>query len=259
MHRGVRNADFSLALIHHPINWFVPYEDPKLWRTFEDDFAFLLHGHEHQGWVQQQRNGHVRVAASACYETSENENGYNFVRVDLDQKVAEVFLRRFDSIGRGWIQNVVHGHTNRDGVWRLEQICVAPSGGPAFAPTTIVPTTCAIEFTTAREFSLSEIENLLKILTTTFGIDRLEIEVTRMWKGSTNMRVEGSERILAPIISRIHDDDGLLARFAHETALTRLVWECDGVRQEFDMDEKPNIKDEPIAVDVSGKSLKRST
>ena len=78
------NADFSIALIHHPANWFVPREDPNVQRLLEHNFEFVLHGHEHQEWVRtDSKTGHSTIWAGACYEQSEKHNGFNMVQPDL--------------------------------------------------------------------------------------------------------------------------------------------------------------------------------
>jgi len=73
-------ADFSIALIHHPGNWFVAKEDPNVQRLLERTFQFLLHGHEHQEWVKTDaKTGHTTIWAGPCYDHSERKNGFNIV------------------------------------------------------------------------------------------------------------------------------------------------------------------------------------
>ncbi len=87
----------------------------------EREFDFHLHGHEHQGWVNQGASGHTRIAASACYDRSDSENGYNFVRIDLETGQGEVWLRRYDSEGGGWTPRIIAGKTNNDGRQLLQR------------------------------------------------------------------------------------------------------------------------------------------
>ncbi|MGH8499801.1 MAG: hypothetical protein ACRERV_13500 [Methylococcales bacterium] len=94
---------------------------------FTGDAAFgnipiLLHGHEHLGWVDAKAEGHVRVAAAACYERSGHRNGYNFVRLNLDTDQSEVWLRKYDADGGGWIPRAVAGKTDDSGLWLLNPI-----------------------------------------------------------------------------------------------------------------------------------------
>lgn len=115
-----QKTDLSLALIHHPPGWFVEQEDALIRSQMERDFDFFLHGHEHQGWVNAVNGNHVRIAAAACYERSDQENGYNFVRLNLESGEMEVWLRKYDSSGGGWIPRVIANNTNDHGLWLIK-------------------------------------------------------------------------------------------------------------------------------------------
>ncbi|MDD5323323.1 MAG: hypothetical protein PHD43_22465 [Methylococcales bacterium] len=117
-----QNADLKLALIHHPPGWFVEQEDSKMRNQMERDFDFFLHGHEHQGWVNAGIDGHVRIAAAACYERADQVNGYNFVRLNLETGEAEIWLRKFDGDGGGWIPRIIARRTTNDGLWLLKDL-----------------------------------------------------------------------------------------------------------------------------------------
>lgn len=117
----LRDVDFRIALIHHPASWFNEHEDPAIARIVARDFRFCLHGHEHQGWINDWPNEHTRIASAACYESSGEENGYNFVHLNLDEGNGQVWLRRYDADGGGWIPRVIKGKTDNDGKWRLLQ------------------------------------------------------------------------------------------------------------------------------------------
>lgn len=121
LYKEIQKAHFTIALTHHPFNWFTEYEDPQLLRVLENTFQFHLHGHEHQGWVNISPS-HVRIAAGACYESSTQENGYSVVRLFPYEGRGEVFLRRYDKDGGGWIPRIVHGKTDNDGRWPLENL-----------------------------------------------------------------------------------------------------------------------------------------
>lgn len=119
-----QQADLKIALIHHPPGWFVEQEDSMMRVQMERDFDFFLHGHEHQGWVNAINNHHVRIAAAACYERADQENGYNFVRLNLETGDMEIWLRKFDGHGGGWIPRVISGKTNNDGLWLIHNVLV---------------------------------------------------------------------------------------------------------------------------------------
>jgi tetratricopeptide (TPR) repeat protein/predicted MPP superfamily phosphohydrolase len=115
----LENVDLSILLMHHPTSWLVEAEEPDYTRFIEMRFDFYLHGHEHRDWVTQQESGHVRVAAGACYDRSDRENGYNFVRLNLLTREGEVWLRKYDRTTDCWMQRIVPGRTTPLGMWPL--------------------------------------------------------------------------------------------------------------------------------------------
>ncbi len=121
LRQQLAGADFSIALLHHPPDWLGEYETPDFGRGLEQDFRFLLHGHEHRAWVLATQSGYAVIAAGACYESSESENnGYNVVRLDLAAGRGEVWLRRFEASGGAWIPRYVPNQTDARGVWPLQ-------------------------------------------------------------------------------------------------------------------------------------------
>ncbi len=121
LRRKLRQTDFSIALMHHAPDWLVEYETPDFGRGLEQDFQFLLHGHEHRAWVLSTAEGYTVVAAGACYEWSRSKrNGYNLVRLDPETGTGEVWLRCYDSTGGGWIPRIIARKTNQHGVWPLK-------------------------------------------------------------------------------------------------------------------------------------------
>ncbi len=114
-------VDFEFALIHHPSNWFTVHEDPAAKLHLRKEFAVLLHGHEHQEWVEPDCDGRLVLSASACYESSWMANGYSFGQIDLDSQQGSVRLRQWDSTGRGWIPRNIADKTE-DGLWPLPHL-----------------------------------------------------------------------------------------------------------------------------------------
>ncbi|MEK7996799.1 MAG: NACHT domain-containing protein [Planctomycetota bacterium] len=109
-----------IGLIHHPFNWLVPTEQLIFRRMIQNSFSFLLHGHEHDIWVDQS-DRHVCISADACYFRSREKNGYNLVRLKCQADQGEVFLRMFDPKGEGWVPCVVADRAP-EGRWPLERI-----------------------------------------------------------------------------------------------------------------------------------------
>lgn len=117
MRGSLKSSELSVILIHHPPNWFVEQEDPGVARMIESEHNFLLHGHEHLGWIDE-KDGHIRIATAACYaKGSQEESGYNFVRLNLDSGTGQATLRKFDSEGGAWIPRVIAKKTDDRGIW----------------------------------------------------------------------------------------------------------------------------------------------
>jgi predicted MPP superfamily phosphohydrolase len=114
--------DMKIALLHHPTNWLVPEENPSFGRLLEREFNFVLHGHEHQDCVRTDAStGHSIISAGACHEWSESKNnGYNFVRLNLETGTGEVWLRQYDSTGGGWVSRGIAKRTDDRGCCALD-------------------------------------------------------------------------------------------------------------------------------------------
>lgn len=116
----LRDSHLTVLLMHHPVNWLTDYEDPVVNPLIENRFDFFLHGHEHDVWVDEKPNGHTRIAAAACYDRSDKENGYNIVQLDLDTGKGTVWLREYDRKGGAWKPRIVPQRTDNEGRWSLE-------------------------------------------------------------------------------------------------------------------------------------------
>lgn len=116
----IKKADVSIALMHHPFNWFVEYEDPEFGRLLENHFNFFLHGHEHLGWVDQKPQ-HTRIAASSCYDRTGRDNGYNIVRLDTKNKKCDIWLRCYDRQGDGWVHRPISKYAE-NGIWSIKKL-----------------------------------------------------------------------------------------------------------------------------------------
>jgi predicted MPP superfamily phosphohydrolase len=115
------NCDLKIALVHHPDSWLHQYED-KLFQDLSTQFHFVLHGHEHEQWVDPASPGkgpvrHVRVAAAALYDRSDLPNGYSIVQWDSESDTSIVYLREYVRIGRGWRGREIPNVTDERGRW----------------------------------------------------------------------------------------------------------------------------------------------
>jgi len=115
-YNSIKDAMFSISLIHHPPNWFTEFEDVEIKKHLERMFTFCLHGHEHQDWVTV-IDQHVKISSGALYNGHRNENVYNFVRLYPEEYKGEIFLRTYNN--GFWIPYLIGGKTNNNGIINL--------------------------------------------------------------------------------------------------------------------------------------------
>ncbi|WP_047487104.1 metallophosphoesterase [Terriglobus sp. TAA 43] len=117
----IADCDVKIALVHHPDSWLHPLE--KLSRDLSTQVDFILHGHEHDQWIDPpsppERGiiSNTKIGASALYDRGTQANGYSIVRWNSKTRRAEVFLREYEEKGRGWRGRVMGKITNDFGVW----------------------------------------------------------------------------------------------------------------------------------------------
>ena len=139
---GGNRADLRIALLHHPTSWIKDSEAKILRGRMQNEFDFLLHGHEHDQWVQENRTpNHTVIAAGAAAAGSDAEFGYNLVQLSPGR--ANVHLRRYDRKGDGWVEEIIAGRTE-NGMWSIsppsafaspDQPVFSPSGSTEVQPT----------------------------------------------------------------------------------------------------------------------------
>ncbi|MCX7049954.1 MAG: protein kinase [Candidatus Sumerlaeota bacterium] len=117
---NLRGCVISVALTHHPIAWLAEQEEQVFSRLIQQNFDFHLHGHEHLNWVQRTGN-HVRIAAAACYDRSDRENGYSLARLDIEKDVCDIWLRQYDHLGGGWVPRPISTYAE-NGVWTIRSL-----------------------------------------------------------------------------------------------------------------------------------------
>lgn len=130
--QGVANGGLRIGLIHHPLDWLQPEEFRDLRAPLENEFDFLLHGHEHDQWVRETpKPPHVVIAAGASATGAKPELGYNIVQLGATK--AGIYLRCYTK-GDGWGKEIVAGRAD-DGYWALES--------PAFLTAPLKPISTA--------------------------------------------------------------------------------------------------------------------
>ena len=110
-------ADLCIALMHHPLSWLNPAEFQALRGRIQNECDFLLHGHEHDAWVDENSTPyHIVIAAGAVAAETKAEFGYNLVQ--LGPGKADIHLRHYNRKGDGWTKEIIAGRAE-DGVWKV--------------------------------------------------------------------------------------------------------------------------------------------
>lgn len=99
----LENIDLRIAVFHHPITWLDDIDSESTEETILGEFHFLLTGHQHSprvNVIESTAGGCVMIPAGACYSRRLPSNprhisSYNFVRLDLDSGMGEVYFRRW--------------------------------------------------------------------------------------------------------------------------------------------------------------------
>ncbi|MES1262194.1 MAG: metallophosphoesterase, partial [Acidobacteriota bacterium] len=133
----IENCDLKIALVHHPDSWLHEYED-KLFKDLSTQMDFVLHGHEHDGWIDPARPAgpvrHTRVAAAALYDRSELPNGYSVGVWDSESRVTTMYLREYSRDGRGWRGREIPHVTDDRGRWPVGMVHEPPPEPRPAAP-----------------------------------------------------------------------------------------------------------------------------
>ncbi len=177
--RKLSSVELKIALMHHPFNWFCKEEDPSIQREMENHFDFFLHGHEHQDWVNAQADGFTRIGAGASYGDSESETGYNMVRLYPEEGRGEVWLRKYDRSGGGWIPRVIANRTDNNGVWPIR-----------FSEERQTSRVQLVIEGNLRNFDKTTQNKLVSILALLLDIDEDLIRILRVMPGSVRVIVE---------------------------------------------------------------------
>lgn len=115
----IDDANFKIAVAHHPTSWLNPAEKNWISQRIESKFHLFLHGHDHSQWFLDSPK-HLLVAAGACYQRSDKDNAYSWVTLNFHRETAEIRLRTYSDRGEGaWIPFNLPGKTDEKGFARM--------------------------------------------------------------------------------------------------------------------------------------------
>ena len=93
---NITDADIVISVMHHPFSWLHKADRKRVEGLIKSKSHFILHGHEHEADINKvidSAGGYIIIPAGACYEIREHYNSYNYVHLNLDNSLGQVFFR----------------------------------------------------------------------------------------------------------------------------------------------------------------------
>lgn len=116
----IKDADFKIAVSHHPVSWLHPEDKRYMKEKISSQFHLFLHGHEHSDWYMDSED-HLLVEVGACYESSDKLNSYCWLEINFKAKSGKLYLREFSEAGKGgWRPRVIEGKTDTEGIGTIK-------------------------------------------------------------------------------------------------------------------------------------------
>lgn len=117
-----KNADFCIALLHHPFSWLKKFDRKDVWGRLKKGCDIILQGHVHETEFLQVKDPDSEttiIPAGACYESREYPNMFNFVRLDIQTGKGTIYFYSYSDSPPGfWVpdnktyKNVKNGKYN---------------------------------------------------------------------------------------------------------------------------------------------------
>ena len=126
----------KIALLHHPFDWLYEFDWNLCEPLLMDNCDFILSGHLHKTSLSFKETPDARamnIAAGACYASRDYHNSYNMVRLDLERRKGNIFLRTWSDSGSGfWTEDTLAYRNVKNGIYHFsldEYISVASPDG----------------------------------------------------------------------------------------------------------------------------------
>ncbi|MBV6342664.1 metallophosphoesterase [Candidatus Magnetobacterium casense] len=124
----MKDCDVKIALMHHPLEWLVPFDRTDVENRFRQKFDFLFTGHLHDPSPSftQKAVGMLFHSDGGTLFNGDRERyqGYTVIKKGSD-KIA-VYFRRYVNSRREFVQDVDRA---TDGYWEMPLASKAPSPG----------------------------------------------------------------------------------------------------------------------------------
>lgn len=114
----IHNPQVTITLLHHPIYYFRDEDVESVESVINNRSDFVLHGHIHRRKVITQKMPdsmvHYLVAGASYEKNGASTNlAYNYVSADFESGIADIYLRKYDSISSCWVNDKSYGENGK--------------------------------------------------------------------------------------------------------------------------------------------------
>ncbi|MBE4906948.1 metallophosphoesterase [Bacillus luteolus] len=169
----IKEADVKIGIIHHPLDFFAPFETRVIESMMTTDYDILLCGHVHEGstWTKSIFLGTTYVSVSPSNWTTNSRtsdryiaNGYSIIDYDIDNSRIQTLYRRYSHPKESFVANTDIGDDTGKTVFNMPSSEVVKKRDVEKAI-----------ITTIREVQLAEIdEHLITYNTETLAPKKIE-------------------------------------------------------------------------------------
>ena len=96
---------FTIALMHHPLDWLAPFEHAAIKNLLADHCHLLFRGHVHEDSIEtisSSRNQMKVFTAGASYESRLSANCYGYGAIDLHTGDGECIVHKYRNDSKKW-------------------------------------------------------------------------------------------------------------------------------------------------------------
>jgi calcineurin-like phosphoesterase family protein len=120
------NYDLLITLIHHPIDWLMPWDQKDVRQIIRDNSTFLLHGHVHEtniSFLGSPNPTTMVISAGTISKKLELQeinsclHSYNIVRLDITNSEGKIYFRRFDPVSQRYGNDDTSFINAKDGIY----------------------------------------------------------------------------------------------------------------------------------------------
>jgi predicted MPP superfamily phosphohydrolase len=95
---AIATTSLKLAVMHHPLSWLAPFDNPNVHRALLRNFDALFHGHNHtsDAATVAYPSATMFISNAGClYQSRDYFNGYSVITYDTDTSTWNVSVREF--------------------------------------------------------------------------------------------------------------------------------------------------------------------